>query len=195
MVTIEPSISSTWPQQGAAMPSASRSPSTIRWPTVTRAGLSPRSRRLMSSARSTIKRRIGSPSCCSGSCTTPSSLQRIWVVATTSPLLTVDWSSTCSSVWVEPWLASEMVSRRTSSVSKMVSCSRSIVLARLSGTASTSTVICGVVSKVSRISWVRSNSTPSTLLITSPSLKASRWVAFRPSNGPPLCFTVLNSGR
>ena len=98
-------------------------------------------------------------------------------------------------MWVEPWLASERVSRRTSRVSKIVSCRRSIVLARLSDTASTSTVIWGVVSMVSRISWVRSSSTPSTLLISSPSLKARRWVALRFKEGPPDCLTAPNSGR
>ena len=77
---------------------------------------------------------------------------------------------TCSSVWVEPWLESEIVSLLTKIDSRITKFNLLIFLSFLSGIISTSTVIWGVASKVSKLNWVLNNSTPSTDLISSPSL-------------------------
>ena len=192
-MTLSLLISSISPQDVDFSVLLIKSPSTTRSPIFT-VGLPFEAIVILSSSLSTINLLIGSSSIAVGNWAIPSSLHKICVVAITSPALTIVWFLTCNSVWVEPWLESEIVSRLTKIDSSMTRFNLLVSLSFLSGIISTSTVIWGVASKVSKLNWVLSNSTPSTDFINSPSLKVNLWIAFKPKWGPLSCFTCSRSG-
>ena len=116
-----PLTSTTCPDSAANIPGAIALPSTTKSPllmvgktlvfTVTK-----------SLARNTKQRRTVSAPCCTPR-TIPPSLHNIFVRATTDPGSMVSPSTTSKLVWVLPWVASAVMSRRTTKDSKITNCS------------------------------------------------------------------------
>ena len=126
-------------------------------------------------ARNTKQRRTVSAPCCTPR-TIPPSLHNIFVRATTAPGSMVSPSTTSKLVWVLPWVASAVMSRRTTKDSKITNCSLWIspssgsVISSMSAAKGELPCSPSLSCSISNTICVRSSSTPSTDFTRSESL-------------------------